>query len=552
MNSQDNDCRNHHWGPLFYLCQPEQTSILYYVESISATTEQNPHALVNAMDMGTDWDKYFYKQVVYMRLTFDSIGDTGWYKSEVKYEVSRYPLSANGFWAPVMLATVFGWIIISTRATHTLLMTPMTLFRLTQMFLASHIKKRRPDPDEVKVRMYDLFDYGGHRALGHGYFKGAKCSFVMILQENLAVYFFLLGVYMSIQGLFMDAYFPWETGDEDRPYLQEKCGREACSVKVFSAYELLTISNPVLKDEVASRREMMLMDPSITGGWNMRTVERATWQRKLAMWVRMLFYGPPAELFHTAGLFFSIIRLFEVFYHVPAWRWFPETLTLCAGQVFNFIVILNIIVAGFAGYFVGRFGKYFISFYSFKRAYLNLMFYVCNLYDPFQYHLHTYQEDRAYRLTVSLALFQVVVVIISLNFFTSIVMTAYGYATEESSDKRMWRLNTNEVFVWRQVFNFFGIPAHEQRQFVQSKFPGVEVSDSDDDGAEAGQAKDEKKPLLDDWKTETTSQRRKRESIQFQTDGDAQRSSMMDRVGQVGIKRASGIFPGKGKPTPKK
>merc|ERR1719163_2347993 len=81
---------------------------------------------------------------------------------------------------------------------------------------------------------------------------------------------------------------------------------------------------------------------------------------------------------------------------------------------------------------------------------------------------------------------------ITLNFFTAIVMMSYEFATTKSNSQLRWRMMEQEAYVWHVAFNYWGVEPKEGKQYMHSEgYPDVPDTDSDSGGDD-----DEDAPLI--------------------------------------------------------
>jgi hypothetical protein len=486
------ECRNHHWGPLIYICRPESLKIQYYTENGAFACSRKDD--IDCFDANGDTGEHTRSWYMF-DFNYWNIEDTGWYQTSVTVKTGVHMIQTKAWHLVFFLPHLLFYVVTMAPATVTIIMWPVTLIRLI-------VLRFMDDKSFVADRCADMVDY-----------RRSRTRYLTIMQcmlENAATLCFYISIVVSIYSAVIPS-MPQFTDPK------KFGGFSNFHLAPYDDKETLMFSHDLDEMEETHRKcmtedadcEVLLLSPYAYVRLDIRHRELSL-LRLFAVYIRIFCFAGHAKMWLAWNMVFLIVRCGALFSVFKALRWLPDTVMLCIWPVVTMLFMFFIVILGFAVMFNAAFGSTILCFHSVQRAMSVLILYIFGLYDPMGTHIHTFQETTGGAATAALAMYNLFVIIISLNFFTSIVMVGYSTATESSRAQRQAKLLAQTTEAWTSIFSAFHCSGDEiidqklRLNLVMSNAEDVRYAKIVREGREAGKRDATAFPEEGDEPTRTT------------------------------------------------
>lgn len=380
-------CKNHHWGPLVFLCRPEALSVSYHIgnEYFPKFWRNFPNnGIVDGqmmLDRASTEERKSASRFIDLKIKYKRIGgpDSGWYEGGVKITAGEASCNTDRFLTFVAVMTVVLSLRLIVDAVGWLLLTPWFLYKVWS------IRRRNEEASELDIWRAVQYHADPSQSRLRQVASDARtvANGSLLVEVYLENAIALLLITAKLWSFYTCTFVrtTWQWGSDGLP----KTGANGENSKA-TMYQICA-GNP--------------WGFFVEGGWT--------------------FGG---ELQRTA-LVLIIVRLNLSVRKMQTFVWWPAVLVTAMGKMASFFVFFTSMLLSWALYLHLAFGDTFMAFYSISKSLETLIFYTFGLADPHYYHLHHNEERRAWTLTAWLTAFQIVVATIGINFFMAIVLSAY-------------------------------------------------------------------------------------------------------------------------------
>lgn len=147
----------------------------------------------------------------------------------------------------------------------------------------------------------------------------------------------------------------------------------------------------------------------------------------------LLFQTHEATFGHGAICAFSALRCFEVLDVVPMWRWVLMTVRLSGLKLINFLSVYALLIITFGGSMYIQFGDLYNQFSTLSDAVTTMAQASIGNTNRATDHLKPFHEWSGTAIYAYLMIFQVLIVTIAMNVFTTIIIGGFTLATDNTT-----------------------------------------------------------------------------------------------------------------------
>lgn len=415
-----NTCRNHHWG-LAHLCRPREIVIDFEIRRISCS---GTRPLVRCTPM-----YWFMTKMTFTPINdLDGVEPSGWYNAALQLDEGKcfgFILWYEGIIGLAAILSLF-WFLLQGPLWSVLCL-PRNVHHVLQL-----------RGEGVSLRDEQSYEL---ESLSPQCDTDAECVLSLVDVARI-----------SLREEFERRYGMVLSGKGKRATYMARTDVFAENVAgVFVVCGFLQSTLAIQEKDIKSPDSRG--DANDTNAWDYLRNNFTGTQLIIEVLYQVYF---DESTYHTLAWFIMFMTtILAVFDSLEGLQWLPAILRLSAARLSYFLLAYSLVIFGFGLVFWIQFGARFIQFSSLARAWYELFFLSCGV--PFHVFddINPTQDNDSWHLSLFLALYLIVAVIVSLNFFTTIILDAYSLAKDpRESDLQMSRIryNMNEA-----LMNFMGI-----------------------------------------------------------------------------------------------
>eukprot|EP00440_Ansanella_granifera_P072506 gb/GFBE01078681.1/.p1 GENE.gb/GFBE01078681.1/~~gb/GFBE01078681.1/.p1 ORF type:complete len:815 (+),score=182.01 gb/GFBE01078681.1/:1-2445(+) len=387
-------CKNHNWGPIIYLCRPQKIEVSFHIDNgqfdrFWSNFNQTGQIHTNAKKSAKKTQTTF----VDFKFTYEKLDTlSAWYQGNIRITTG----DSSCYTPPETMLVALLALLISARlvldGVCSLLYLPLGFYRMLKL---------RQREDATAAELWEEVDRIADPLQGR---RDPSTN-----TESPS------------DGLFLAEIF-----------LENAIGILLLAGRLTSFWAATISSTIVMYDD----KGIPMIDPHDDALW-----------KKCSMWTAcqgMNLFGFLAKSFWTWGvteqniaLALAMVRINSGFRLWESFAWWPAVITKSCMKILVFTLFFVMLVSGFAVFAFLAFGARFLCFFSVLRAIQTFAFYTFGQRDPYSDHVHTYEEADAFRVTMLLTIYQVLVVTIALNFFLVIIMNAHEIVVAPGADPEL-------------------------------------------------------------------------------------------------------------------
>jgi hypothetical protein len=384
-------CRNHHWG-LLTLCKPTTVSAYFRIKNLERT--------INGTGPKGIYTKV--KSLVHVHIHFAALGEaqnSGWYKTNIDIRTEPvFGVQATWYLLTMNIFLLF-MLFLCWDPFLSLLLLPYSTWKVLTYRLRPGLSQK-----EASLRTYHRMC----RLLDARLTRVFYLDPVWVIVENIIAFSFAWAVYESVRLSLLPTIPPADGNDSSAcrsAFFEEELARQSRGKLDLSPTQISPITHLMKCTNLPPLQTFIEVE-----------------------WV-VIFGGQVGSL--VVAMIW--LRCFAFLDFLHRLRWLPATLRLCRNKLMNFIFVYVLLVAGFSVAMFIRFGGLYVQYSTFTQAFFVLLMFSFGHTERAVEDLHPWIETTGTEIAALLLLFQIMVVAIALQFFTTIVLD--GYIQSQTPDK---------------------------------------------------------------------------------------------------------------------
>mmetsp|Transcript_40181 Transcript_40181/g.92970 ORF Transcript_40181/g.92970 Transcript_40181/m.92970 type:complete len:937 (+) Transcript_40181:63-2873(+) len=376
------ECRNHHFG-LIVLCKPAYISVLYQIAFVPSDVGKGP--VVN--ETGTR----LHVQMIFTELERNS----GWYRAELRIFNKSRVGTCDAWTIFLMLTILFLCLLLTLVDTvMTLVLMPVNVANAVRLDLSRDASYEDIE-HELWMKVLKVID-------GRGVLNRTLATLTILCERIVAICFVGACVQAARESRRPNS-LPMGPMSERCTYAWLRANKDWIIHSISGEYVDHGLSLLTYINECTDLKGMRYFGEMM---YQLLFEEECSWH---ALVVALVF-----------------VRVLEFFNLNHRLRWLPRTIFLAKLKLINFVLAYVALVTGFSLLMTLYFGELYQQYSTLQGSFHTLLVYSFGMTERATFGMNPFIERSGNRLYAVLFVFDVFMVTIILNMFTTIVIDAFA------------------------------------------------------------------------------------------------------------------------------